>query len=462
MPPPSALPSSIRSGVTPSWSQAKRRPVRPRPDWISSAISSTFASVQSARAPLEVAVGRDDHAGLALDRLDQERDRVVVERRLERLEVAERDALEAGRERPEAGRVATGSSENETIVVVRPWKLPRQTTIFARSGRDPLDLVAPLPGRLDRGLDRLGAGVHRQHPLRASRARRGPAELAEPVVAEGAAGQRQPVELLAGGRDEPRVAVAEVERRVGGERVEVAAPVDVLDPGALAAADDHRQRGRSCGRRIRSSRPGGIGDLLTVGRYLALMETVESQDRVEARPTSSRPASASAAASSSPPSRAGARCGRSTTRSRGGSPRDRRCGAPSTGWSTSHPSAAARASSAPTSSPTCAAAGSPAGRSGASALGLALALANRIAGQALHRRLLAGSGDALRPRPLGPGDRRDARPARRGRRPRRGGRRLRRPLHRRARGARCVRPRRRERPPTAIRRAPISPSSPRR
>ncbi len=41
MPPPSAFPSSTTSGTTPSWSQASVRPVRPRPDWISSAMSST-------------------------------------------------------------------------------------------------------------------------------------------------------------------------------------------------------------------------------------------------------------------------------------------------------------------------------------------------------------------------------------------------------------------------------------
>ena len=37
---------------------------------------------------------------------------------------------------PKLERAAT-SSENETIVVVRPWKFPRQTTIFARPGATP-------------------------------------------------------------------------------------------------------------------------------------------------------------------------------------------------------------------------------------------------------------------------------------------------------------------------------------
>ena len=134
---------------------------------------------------------------------------------------------------------AVGSSENETIVVVRPWKLPRQTTIFARPGADPLDLVTPLARRLDRGLDGLGARVHRQHPLRRADLGEALAELAEAVVAEGAAGEGQAIELLVCRRDQPRVAVAEVERRVGRQGVEVAAPLDVLDPRALAPGDDH-------------------------------------------------------------------------------------------------------------------------------------------------------------------------------------------------------------------------------
>ncbi|BDZ45445.1 hypothetical protein GCM10025866_13540 [Naasia aerilata] len=49
IPPPSALPSRYRSGTTPTSSHAKVVPVRPRPDWISSATKSTFRSSQSAR-----------------------------------------------------------------------------------------------------------------------------------------------------------------------------------------------------------------------------------------------------------------------------------------------------------------------------------------------------------------------------------------------------------------------------
>ena len=137
---------------------------------------------------------------------------------------------------------ASGSSEKPTIVVVRPWKLPAATMILAWSAGDALDLVAPLAGDLDRGLDGLGAGVHRQHQVLAAQVAERGGEVGELVVHEGPAGQRELVELGVRGGEQRRVAVAEVERRVAGEQVEVAAAVDVGHPGALGVGDHHRQR----------------------------------------------------------------------------------------------------------------------------------------------------------------------------------------------------------------------------
>ena len=51
IPPPSALPSRYASGTTSSSEQANVDPTRPRPDWISSAISSAPADVHSDRTP---------------------------------------------------------------------------------------------------------------------------------------------------------------------------------------------------------------------------------------------------------------------------------------------------------------------------------------------------------------------------------------------------------------------------
>ena len=101
-----------------------------------------------------------------------------------------------------------------------------------------LDLVAPLARRLDRRLDSLGAGVHRQHELLAGEGGQVAAEGAELVAVEGAARQGEPFELLPCRADEGRVQVPEVEGRVAGERVEIAPSGDVGDPGALGALDD--------------------------------------------------------------------------------------------------------------------------------------------------------------------------------------------------------------------------------
>jgi hypothetical protein len=74
------------------------------------------------------------------------------------------------------------------------------------------DLVAPLAGDLDPALDGLGAGVHRQHDLLAHQVGQRGAERAEPVGAERAAGERDPVQLRVRGRQQRGVAVTEVQR----------------------------------------------------------------------------------------------------------------------------------------------------------------------------------------------------------------------------------------------------------
>ena len=209
------------SGTTPSWSQAKVLPVRPRPDWISSATNSTLCAGAELADAAQVAVGRDDHAALALDRLDQHGDGVLVDGRLEGRQVAVRDDDEAGRERAEAvARVrVVGEADDGGGAAV---EVAGGDDDLGLVGGDALDLVAPLAGDLDRGLDGLGAGVHRQHEVLAAQVAERGAEVGELVVDERAAGQRQPVELGVRGGDQRGVAVAEVERRVAGQQVEVA------------------------------------------------------------------------------------------------------------------------------------------------------------------------------------------------------------------------------------------------
>lgn len=107
---------------------------------------------------------------------------------------------------------------------------------------DALDLVAPLAGDLERRLDGLGAGVHGQNHLEAGELGKLLVEERELVVAEGARGKGDALGLFLHGGEDTRVAVALVDRRVGGEEVEVAAAVDVIDPDARGAFDDDIKR----------------------------------------------------------------------------------------------------------------------------------------------------------------------------------------------------------------------------
>ena len=94
--------------------------------------------MQSARTAGQVVVGRDDDALLALDRLQEDGDGGLVDG-----VGAAASASPYGTTRnpgvygPKPRR-ASGSVENDTIVVVRPWKLPSATMIVARSAGTPL------------------------------------------------------------------------------------------------------------------------------------------------------------------------------------------------------------------------------------------------------------------------------------------------------------------------------------
>ena len=134
------------------------------------------------------------------------------------------------------------SDEKPTIVVVRPWKLSSQTMISAWSSGDAAHLIAPLPNHLDRGLDGLGAGVHRQRRVEAGSLAELAQEGAHLVVVERPRREREAVQLLLRRRHDRRVPVSLVHRRVRAQHVQVALSVHVPDPHALAALEHDGQR----------------------------------------------------------------------------------------------------------------------------------------------------------------------------------------------------------------------------
>ena len=244
MPPPSALPSRYRSGTTPDEVARERR-------------------AGAAEAGLDL-VGDDQHVAFACV---SSRTRAAGSRRAARRCPPRPGSARPARRRcsrrspassasaspygtvrnpgvygPKSSR-ASGSSQKRDDRGRAAVEVAGHHDDVARLRGDALDPVAPGAGDLDAGLDGLGARVHRQHHVLAARASASAVdERAELVVVERAARERDAVELLARGRDEPRVAVPEVHRRVRGEAVEVAPAVDVGHPGAVARRDDDRQR----------------------------------------------------------------------------------------------------------------------------------------------------------------------------------------------------------------------------
>ena len=74
--------------------------------------------------------------------------------------------------------------------------------------------------------------------------------MPEQVVVERATRQREAVELLVRGRDEFGMTVAEVQRRVAREAVEVATTVDVGDPRTVTFGAERPAAGDRCARRV--------------------------------------------------------------------------------------------------------------------------------------------------------------------------------------------------------------------
>ena len=110
----------------------------------------------------EVPLGRHDHARLALDRFDEERDRVVIDRGAKRFHISVRDGPEPRGERAEAalrGRIVGEPDDRDRS----PVEVPVSDDDLRAVGGDPLHVVAPPPRGLDRGLDGLGSGVHGEH-----------------------------------------------------------------------------------------------------------------------------------------------------------------------------------------------------------------------------------------------------------------------------------------------------------
>ena len=187
------------------------------------------------------AVRRDDDTTLALDRLEQHRDRLVAHCGPQRLDVAIGHDDEAGRVGPVIvpGDLVGGEGHD------------RRGAAMEVAGHDDdgapvlgqtLDPPTPAARHLERCLNRLRAGIHRQHKVFAGQGGEITGERAELIGVERPRGERQRVQLPLRRRHEPWMPVPEVERRIAGQRIEIAPPLHIPHEGTLAAGDDDIQR----------------------------------------------------------------------------------------------------------------------------------------------------------------------------------------------------------------------------
>ena len=174
-PPAMPLAVVIRSGTTPSCSEANHCPVRQKPVWISSAMKTAPALAAPVGQRRQEARRRDDEAALALDRLDEHagdvgrpdlrldhRDRaggglLAGQARLVAERVGHRHPVDLARERPEAvlvGHVLRGQRHREVGPAV----------VGVVEDDDGLP-AGGQPGDLDRVLHGLGAGVEQRRAL---------------------------------------------------------------------------------------------------------------------------------------------------------------------------------------------------------------------------------------------------------------------------------------------------------
>ncbi len=172
---------------------------------------------------LQIALVGDVHAGLALDRLDEETGNLVavlLQHLLQRVGVVVGYADETGSHRAVVGialRVVAHSDDGDGAAVEVAFAADNHNLVVLDAFLDD----APAAGQLQGCLVGLGTAVHRQHLLIAEIFGHVFFPLAKAVVIESAAREGQLVGLVAEGLDDFRVAMALVDSRIGRKEVEI-------------------------------------------------------------------------------------------------------------------------------------------------------------------------------------------------------------------------------------------------
>ena len=167
---------------------------------------------------------------LALHRLDQDRRGVRAGRRGQRLDVVQAGEADGGRERLPRRTLGGLAGDGESAV---------RASVEGVLERDDDRLARGLPRPLQSGLDRLGAGVAEERPRTAEAIGEQAGELQHRLGRVEVGGVPERVELVLRGRERRRMAVAERDDGDAAEQIEVAAPLDVREPDAVAGGERH-------------------------------------------------------------------------------------------------------------------------------------------------------------------------------------------------------------------------------
>src|SRR6516225_10272135 len=190
----------------------------------------------------EITCGRNNHPRLALDGFDQEGDRISRDRPFECGGVAKRhNAAEATGEGTEAvARDCIGAKADDgqgtTVEVVGA------DDDFGPVFWDTLYLIAPFTRDLDCAFHRFGARVHGQNLVRTGGGAELLAEQRELVVHEGARSNSEPRRLLGQCRQDARVTMPLIDRRICRQTIEVTPAVDIPNPDAMATGEHDIER----------------------------------------------------------------------------------------------------------------------------------------------------------------------------------------------------------------------------
>src|SRR6516225_147581 len=191
---------------------------------------------------LEITCGWNYHPRLALDGLDQEGDRIGRDRCFKCGGVAKGyDAAESGGEGTEAvarGRIGAKADDSQGAAV----KIVGADDDFGPVFRHALYLIAPFTRDLDCAFHRFGARVHGQNLVRLGGGAELLAEQRELVVHEGSRGDSKPRRLFGQCRQDARVTMPLIDRRICRQTIEVAPAVDIPNPDAMATGEHDIER----------------------------------------------------------------------------------------------------------------------------------------------------------------------------------------------------------------------------